>query len=200
MAQFPDQQIEFIDHSFHKIAHENQIIADKEFIQCTFKACSFRETQFQNCKFQDCLFKDCDLSLIKVNGSTFTTTSFENSQMIGVNWTLALWSKFNISASLNFENCVLNYATFIGLTLKEIKLSNCIAKDVDFSEANLTSANCTDTDFSNSRFANTNLSKADFTGATNYTIDVTANTVTKAKFTLPEAMSLLHSLDIVLVD
>lgn len=41
---------------------------------------------------------------------------------------------------------------------------------------------------------------ANFIGARNYAIDPTQNTLKKAKFSLPEAMSLLRSLDIELID
>jgi fluoroquinolone resistance protein len=56
------------------------------------------------------------------------------------------------------------------------------------------------TDFSNSRFQHTNLTEADFTGATNYAIAASLNTLKKTKFSLPEAMSLLYSLDIILTE
>jgi uncharacterized protein YjbI with pentapeptide repeats len=71
---------------------------------------------------------------------------------------------------------------------------------VNFAETDLTEADCTRTDFSEGRFLHTNLTEADFTGAAHYAIDATTNTLSKTKFSLPEAMSLLYSLDIVLGD
>ena len=53
---------------------------------------------------------------------------------------------------------------------------------------------------SNSQFHHTNLSLANFAEATSYTIDVNANTVKGARFTRLEAVSLLESLGIELVD
>ena len=200
MTNLFDSQDEHTNHRFQKLVHENTMIVNKEFYNCTFKGCSFRETTFRSCTFQDCTFQDCDLSLIKVNDSSFKTTKFENSQVVGVNWTLASWSKFSISAPVNFLNCAINYSTFIGLKLKEVQITKCVAKDVDFSETDLTKADCSHTDFSNSRFSHTNLTKANFEGAIHYTIDVTSNTLKKTKFSLPEAMSLLYSLDIILVE
>jgi hypothetical protein len=44
------------------------------------------------------------------------------------------------------------------------------------------------------------LTQADFTGATNYAIAASLNTLKKTKFSLPEAMSLLYSLDIILTE
>ena len=47
---------------------------------------------------------------------------------------------------------------------------------------------------------NTVLEGADFSHARNYKIDVTKNRIKGAKFKLPDAIALLRSLDIVLVD
>jgi len=44
------------------------------------------------------------------------------------------------------------------------------------------------------------LTEADFTGAKNYAIAASSNTLKKTKFSLPEAMGLLYSLDIVLTE
>jgi fluoroquinolone resistance protein len=81
-----------------------------------------------------------------------------------------------------------------------VTLRKCIAREVSFEEADLTKADCRGTDFSGSRFNHTNLTEADFTGALNYAISPSDNTLKKTRFSLPEAMSLLHALDIVLID
>ncbi len=191
---------EFQNLTFKRLNHDKKIIEAREFYDCTFENCSFVEAAFRDCRFLGCKFKKCDLSLVSVHGSIFRDAHFENSQAIGINWTDASWPKRGFFNRLKFFECALNYSTFIGLTLKEIHIVECTARDVDFAEADLTQANCTDTDFSESRFWKTNLTEADFTGARNYAIHVGLNTLKKTKFSLPEAMSLLYSLDIILVD
>jgi hypothetical protein len=49
---------------------------------------------------------------------------------------------------------------------------------------------------SQDEYENQSLAGANFKDAAGYTIDVTMNNVSKARFSLPEAMSLLRSLDI----
>jgi fluoroquinolone resistance protein len=198
MELFQDAQVEFNDQTFSNVECQRQEIRDKEFFHCTFVQGSFQETAFTRCRFSDCTFQGCDLSLIKVTDCGFTNTRFQDSQLIGVNWTEAAWSRTGFLNPIGFVRCAISYGTFMGLALKKLTLRGCVARDVDFSEANLTQADCTGTDFVDSRFWHTNLSKADFTGAINYAIDPTLNVVKKAKFSLPEAMSLLYSLDIVL--
>jgi len=81
-----------------------------------------------------------------------------------------------------------------------MKVIECIAHEVDFREVDLSQADFSNTDLVGSLFINTNLTGADFTHTRNYTINASLNTLKGTKFSLPEAMSLLHSLDIVLID
>jgi uncharacterized protein YjbI with pentapeptide repeats len=120
--------------------------------------------------------------------------------MIGVDWTDAVWPKEKLLEPITFSKCVINHSTFIGLSLPEIKIVECIAHEVDFREANLPQADFSHTDLSGSLVINTNLTQADFTHARNYAINASLNTLKKTRFSLPEAMSLLHSLDIVLTE
>ena len=71
-------------------------------------------------------------------------------------------------------------------------------RESDFAEADLSLASCTGTDFADSRFLHTDLTEADFVGARNYAISPSLNVLKKTSFSLPEAVSLLYGLDIVL--
>lgn len=193
-------QKEYNSQELRGINVRNGEISLIEFNACIFVKCSFRETVFRDCKFRDCVFRGCDLSLVNLKGSLFTGTLFDDSQVIGVNWVETSWEKSKFLTPVDFLSCTINHSTFMGLNLKKIKMTKCTARDVDFAEANLTQANCASTDFTNSRFLHTNLTEADFTGATNYSIAANLNTLKKTKFSLPEAMSLLYSLDIILTE
>jgi uncharacterized protein YjbI with pentapeptide repeats len=193
-------ETEYTNQTFKNLDMQEQEIRSKTFEDCTFVKCSFQGTTFRACKFLHCTFKDCNWSLVKVTNSSFRTTKFEDSKVVGVNWTEATWGKPQLPDCLDFVNCTLNYCTFLGLYLRKIHITKCIAKDVDFAEADLTQANCAGTDFTDSRFLHTNLTEADFTGAKNYRIVAGLNTIKKAKFALPEAVSLLYGLDITIVD
>lgn len=118
---------------------------------------------------------------------------FEGGKMIGINWT-------DVSAfhHVSFKRCNLNYGNFSGQGLKKLTLIDCVARDVDFSESNLTEANLQRTDFSGSQFRETNLTKSDLRGAQNYGINPLNNKLRQARFSLPEAMLLLRGLEIIL--
>lgn len=195
-----DTVLDYEQVTFKKLDIREQKITQKTFQECIFTQCTLNEVSFENCKFLKCSFKDCDLNLMKVKNCTFSEVEFESTKVVGVNWMEAMWGKNNLLGSINFTGCTLNYSTFIGLMLRKMTLTRCLAKDVDFAEADLTQANCVGTDFTDSRFHHTNLTEANFTDATHYNISATHNTLKKTRFSLPEAVSLLHSLDIVLIE
>ena len=190
-------QREFTEVELRSLAADNEEIRGKAFYDCTFTKCSFRETKFAYCNFNDCPFVDCDLSLASLGNSTFRDTHFERSLLVGVNWTLADWPDFTNQAQIGFHKCTVDYSTFIGLKLEKIQFTECSVKDVDFSDANLKEANFSRAVLEKSQFRNTILAKANFEGATDYQINPTHNDITQARFSMPEAMSLLYGLNII---
>lgn len=198
MSFATDTEIEYEQKTFRKVDASKQVVKGKSFQECSFINCSLQEISFEGCKFYNCTFKTCDLSLMKVKNTVFADVKFEDTKVVGVNWTEAMWGKNSLLGSLAFTECTLNYSTFIGLKMHKLALVRCMAKDVDFAEADLTQANFEGTELSDSRFHHTNLTEANLSKATNYNIAATNNTLKKTRFSLPEAISLLHSLDIVL--
>jgi fluoroquinolone resistance protein len=200
MSILSDTQTEYVDQTFKGLMLSQAEIVSKEFYDCTFVDCSFSQAIFEKCRFVDGMFKNCDVSLMRVPDCSFTNTRFADSKVMGVDWTEAVWSKGKFHHPIGFVRCVISHSTFLGLSLPEISISECMAKDVDFREADLTQADFSHTDLSESLFSNTNLTKADFTQAKNYKINANLNILKGTKFSLPEAMALLHGLDIILVD
>jgi len=181
---------------FEGLSLKEGSISSKQFYSCVFKGCDLTGTAFISCKFLDCKFMSCNLSLIKVTGSTFLDVEFRDSKLVGVNWTAAYWSRVKLPASLQFVNCVISDSNFMGLSLRDGCVKKCLAKGADFRETDFTRANLSHTDFEDSLFGNTNLTGADLTQAKNYAMRISDNKVKGAKFSMPEAMSLLYYLGI----
>ncbi|MGE3317997.1 MAG: pentapeptide repeat-containing protein [Candidatus Berkiella sp.] len=193
-------QHEYTAEHFKELDWSDKIIEVTSFDNCTFSSCNFSNSTFHKCKFHECHFIHCNLSLIKVTKCSFFDTYFEGSKIIGVNWTNANWPTITLSCPLRFNQCILNDCSFMSLSLREMSMIDCKAHDVDFRDADLTQADFSQSDFTNSLFNQTLLAEANFTDAINYNINVFENNVKRAKFSLPEAMSLLQYLDIELVD
>jgi uncharacterized protein YjbI with pentapeptide repeats len=185
---------------FKGISYKNARLSRVEFNSCAFTRCSFRETAFAGCAFHDCLFQACDLSLSTLDECLFTNTRFEDCQLLGLDWTATSLAKSRFLKPVDFSASALNHSTFTELDLRKVSFARCVCHEVDFTGANLTQADCTRADFTGARFVQTNLTEADFTGATNYSIAPALNTLKKTRFSLPEAMSLLYSLDIILTE
>ncbi len=178
---------------FSKLSFEKVTIKAKDFEECEFDSCIFVECKFEKCKFINCKFNECILSAITPVDSRFIDVTFTKSKAIGFDWTRA--QKIQ---DLAFNNCQINYSNFKLLKLPKIKIVNCEAKEVDFIETDVTDGDFKNTDFEKSRFFKTNLTGADFKGAKNYFIDVKNNTLKKTRFSLPEALILLDSLDVII--
>ncbi|SEO98238.1 pentapeptide repeat-containing protein [Paenibacillus sp. OV219] len=194
------QEPEYYNEHFAELAFTKEELIGVKFYDCTFTKCDFSETVFDECKFSDCMFTSCDLSMIKLMDSTISQASFKQCKLVGVDWTEASWSRIKVSGTLRFDECMLNHSTFIGLTLRKSEMIGCTARNVDFREVDLQESNLTRTNFAESLFSETNLTGADLSHATNYSIDPSVNRINKAKFTLPEAISLLYSMDIEIIE
>lgn len=175
-------------------------IVTKEFDGCTFRECNFSETTFSRCNFVDCEFIKCNLSVAKMEYSKFADVAFIESKLIGINWTSVDWPNLLFTAPIRFYKSILNDCSFQGLSLRELVLEECRAHHADFREGDFSAANFSYTDFAGSLFNKTDLSNADFSEATNYAIDIHQNVIKGAKFTRMEALRLLDSLEIELLD
>ncbi len=196
-------QDEYTGQTFKAETYTQEELIGTNFEDCTFVECNFTESVFKNCRFQQCKFENCDLSMAKVKGSIFRGVEFVKCRLLGINWTDASWGRkdtFQLIRSVDFDECILNFGSFFGLTLKNLRIIKCTAREVDFSEANFSKADFSGTDLQGSIFRNTTLEEANLVSAKNYSLSPTHNKITKARFSLPEAMALLYNLDIVLAD
>jgi fluoroquinolone resistance protein len=142
---------------------------------------------------ENCSFADSDLGLVKILNSGLHDVTFFRSKLVGIDWT-----KANKHMSVGFKSCNLSNVSFFGINLSKTNFIDCQLRNVDFAEANLSRCVCRGSDFKEARFSNTDLSYADFTNAQGYLICPNSNTLKKTRFSLPEAVSLLSGLDIII--
>ena len=192
---------EYEEEDFEDLKLSHQTVLSNRFYECTFTNCDFSEAAFQECRFVDCKFSICNLSMIAFNSDcTFVDTAFVGSKMIGINWPNVSWPNIQPSSPLLFEDCDISMSSFQGLDLKEMQITKCRARDVDFEDAVLAESDFAGTDLMKSLFNHTDLTKTNFVTAANYSIDITSNNVKGARFSFPEAANLLYLLDIEIVD
>jgi uncharacterized protein YjbI with pentapeptide repeats len=190
----------YVNERFEAACLKGAELTDAEFHECAFARCALTEAILRRCRFSHCTFQACDLSLARVLDSQFVAARFEGSKLIGVNWAEADWSALRLGSPLSFADCALSHSTFIGLDLPGLTVRDCAATNVDFREAHLARADFSGTDLAEALFQNTDLSGADLSAARNYRIVPGQNVLKGARFSLPEALALLYSMDIVLED
>lgn len=162
-----------------------------EFYHCKFQKIDFSNTDLKSVVFSDCEFSACNLSNLQVQGAQFRSCAFKNCKILGINWCQVF-----VVSHLSFDDCLLNYNVFANLDLRNSSFVNCSIKEADFSEANLGKADFSGSDLSATVFNRTNLIGVDFRESKNYTIDPNENRIRKAKFSIPEALSLLQCYEI----
>jgi fluoroquinolone resistance protein len=188
---------QYVNERFRAIRSTGRQFREIQFADCAFERCVFAGSSFSRCSFTGCTFDTCDLSLAVVAGTRVMDVHFVDTKLVGLDWTrVELVAR--LALSVQFERCVVNQAMFNGLNLRRLRLVDSIAKETDFSGADLTEAVMTGTDFEGARFADTNLTASDFRGAQGYRISPIANRVARGRFSLPEAIGLLDGLGVII--
>ncbi|MCJ0741417.1 pentapeptide repeat-containing protein [Pedobacter montanisoli] len=151
-----------------------------QFENCIFSTIDFSEINLNHCAFVDCEFEYCNLSMLKFNGSILNNVTFKDSKLTGVDFSRTNETFF----SVNFYNCLLDYAVFFKRKNKKGIFKGCSLIGADFTEADLSEAIFEGSNLDVAVFMQTNLSGADFRQAVNFVIDPEQNLVKKARFEL----------------
>lgn len=175
------------DTDFKGENYTNQPLKKGEYENCTFADCIFSNTDLSEVIFSECEFENCDLSLAKLRNTAFRSVKFKNCKLLGLHFDDC--SHFLLS--FDFEACVLNYASFFKLKLKNIHFKNCTLEEVDFVETDLTNSSFKNCNLHKSVFENTNLEGADLRTAANFSINPEINRIKKAKFSTQNVIGLL---------
>ncbi len=186
---------EFIDQKFTNQENIPAAFSHSSFENCIFTGYDFKPHDLTHTRFIDCIFNSCDISNVNLSNARMRGVQFESCKLMGIQW-----PNLDDLVGPIFKNCNLSYSNFIGMKLKKSILSNCIMKEVDFYQADLTECDLSFSDLQEARFQETILIKANFQHAFNYQIDPITNKVRGAHFNLAEAIGLLTGLGIVIVD
>ena len=167
-------------------------LLDRCFFDCTFEQCLFHEMNLKKSRFSDCTFKGCSLQLPKFDGCRLQGVLFDESKIVGADFFtcdekfFSIQCRKSILVGCNFSNMKMKQFIFSGSKLTDCQFLDTVLIEADFRECNLQGA----------LFHHADLSKADFRDATNYAINPQSNSVKKARFSAPEALSLLEYFDV----
>ncbi len=163
--------------------------------QCQFKNVDFTGMDCSNITFVNCDFYNCNLSAVKVGGMILNDCRFTGSKLVGIHF----GDLAQETLSVSFTECRIDSAIFENVNLKNTNFGESDIVRSEFIWSDFSKSNFFCCEFRESRFSNCNFEGANFEGASHLTIDISANRVKGAKFSLLSAVTLLEPFEIELV-
>lgn len=185
---------EYENDTFTSIAAGGAMLRGKSFVHCTFKNCDLSNADCSGTLFESCTFTECNFSLVRMNDAKMRGVVFTGCKILGVVFTPC----DTLIIDMHFTKCVLRNCNFSGLSLRKMAATNCEIIDSDFINIDLTDADFTESSFQGTEFNNANLTRASFIDARGYEINPLSNKIRKARFSMPEAISLVEYLGVII--
>lgn len=187
-------EMEYEGRTFRGLHAVGGDFSEKAFSDCEFVECDFTEAKLGSTCFEGCRFISCNFSNSMIDRSRFIDPEFSGCKLLGLNFFRCDQTVFDLA----FRECRLGTCNFTGLSLKRSAFIACELVDCSFQEAYLVEANFSKSTFKGTLFHNTDLSRANFVGAHGYNLDPRTNKLGKARFSIPDVLSLLNGFDIVI--
>ena len=190
----PKYELSSDDQTFKSANFSKESLEGRSFTNCTFENCNFQESIWRGGTFCDCLFKRCNISLVGLEGTRLQNVQFDECKVLGADFHKCDARFF----SIHFRKSILIHCNFSGLKMQGASFKESKLKECYFTNTLLNGGDFSEVEFTNTDFHNCNLTKCDFRSATRYSINPLTNDIKKARFSFPEAASLLNYLDIII--
>jgi uncharacterized protein YjbI with pentapeptide repeats len=165
---------------------------EREIERTDFHDCDFTGQDFFKAALESVTFTRCNLSMADFRSAKLQGVRFVECKLVGISFMEA----DPFALQIQVESCKVMGCLFGGMRLRKVVLRDCDFQDCSFVGADLSEADFSRSTFRASEFNTTNLQKADFRGASGYQINPLSNNVKRARFSLPEALSLLGYLGV----
>ncbi len=175
---------------------QNTIIENCTFADCNFENCTFESCQIKNCFFVNCKFQNCNIISLTSKHSEIKNAAFKKCNLIGVHWNELLPTGKYAHCIDCLKDCYLKYNTFAEMSFIKFDFSTNIIQECMFEECNLQESSFKDCRLEATEIYRCDIRKADFRGAMGYVIDISSNKLKQAKFSFPEVVNLLNTLEI----
>lgn len=173
-------------------------VSGTEFTDCIFEYCTIDGAAIINCSFTDCTFIHCHISNLTVKHSSVNNLEFVSCCLSGIRWKEWSLSGSYIRPIRKMEDSQLKYNIFEEINFNKFDFSGNAMIASMFAGCQLSGSQFQNCQLDRTEFFRCDLKKADFRHATGYAIDLSTNEIKGAKFSFPEVVNLLGSLDIVI--
>ncbi|MFP2904772.1 pentapeptide repeat-containing protein [Pyxidicoccus sp. 3LFB2] len=183
------QEAFFENETFTDLELQGGDLGEKEFYRCTFLRAQLQESRWRNTILEACVFNSCDLTRAQLKSTGLRGVRFEGSKLMGVDFT-------DVSANpeVTFEECLLRYASFVGLSLRKTEFLRCSALEANFFDLDLSEADFSGTNLAGSNFRGCTLTRTNFSQASGLFLDPARNRVKGTRVPVETAVSLAQSL------
>ena len=184
----------------------NRVFENRRFIDETFVEYEVSDCLFQDCVWESCTLTKCVLTGCRFVGCTIVSPQFEHSRvrqlefdgcnLVGVRWHEAVTPGRAARPLRQVRGSLLKYNLFLDLPLVRFRFDGNAFPHTTFDGCDLRESGFVGCDLRQTQFFRSDLRRADFRSAEGYEIDLFTNKLAQARFSFPEAIRLLGSLDI----
>lgn len=160
-------------------------LGGRELTACCFRGCKLQETRWQGSRLEDCRFERCDLTRMDPLGLRAHDLHFSDCKLMGVDW-----SGLGQFPRLGFADCVLDFASFVGLGLRKTAFLRCKLAEANFFDCDLREADFAGSDLRGSILRGCKLARTDFSAATSLCFDPAVNDARGARIAIETAVLL----------
>lgn len=166
---------------------------EEEYFGCSFVGCDFSGSDLGDTLFEECVFQNCNFAMSLIRGS-LREVSFEACKLTGADFS----GIAQMSNTLSFKKCRLEYAVFADIRLPRLLFDHCDMSHSVFNHADITASRFAGCNLAGASFVGTNLERADFSQAYNYTINPSECRLRKTVFSEYGLRGLVDHLDIII--
>ncbi|MBL8685127.1 MAG: pentapeptide repeat-containing protein [Myxococcales bacterium] len=181
-AALIERSIELDELHFANVDLRRVSFAHRTLSRCTFSAVSLQESLWAGALIEDCSFVDCDLAGARLAATRLRDATFRRARLMGVDF-----STIGEFPAFSLDECDVQLATFVGLTLRKLRCRSCRVTDATFERCDLAQSDFRESDLRGTRFERCDLTRADLSTATGVMIDPTQNKVKGAKISRDSA-------------
>ena len=184
---------------FARLTFTGETFYDCDFSDCVFADCTFEDCKLDHSVLTECQFLRCTVTNLKTTMSRAKFTDFESRTLNNIDWMSQQGDGAFADPIESLRDCRLKYNTFTEMNLTKFKFAGSVIQRSMFAKCDLVSADFEKCDLLDTEFFQCDMRKANFKEASGYKVDIFGCKLQDAKFSLPEAVSLLGDLRIKLL-
>ena len=179
----------FEDEDFTGLELAGADLTGKDLYRCRLRQVRAGASRWDRTRMEDCTFEGSDLERIQLPKVALRGVAFIGCRLTGTDW-----SGVAQNPSVSFEDCNLQYASFVGVNLARTRFRRCRLIEVNFIDSRLSDGDFSGSDLSGARFEHCDLQRTDFGDTQGAWFDPAQNKTKQTRINVAMAVQLATSL------